>query len=163
VIMNMYNASGLVGMLGIKSNAIKSGPNRDLGNPLRPMTEQERVILQSMVDNFYDQFVHIVASGRKLSAEKVKVLADGRVYTGVEDHKLGLVDDVGYLENAVEMARKMSQIPDARLIAYGRSYGYHGSIYSRMPQIPSEINVKVEVPGLPKGMGATFMYLWEPG
>jgi protease-4 len=168
VIMSLYNAHGLLSMVGVKSDPIKSGPNKDLGNPGRPMTEQERAILQGMVTTFYEQFVEVVAKGRKhcLPPEQVKALADGRVYTGAEAKKLGLVDELGYLEDAVECAAELACIKDAALVCYdNRPCGYRGSIYAGMPAIPSEINVRLDVAGLGRlgGVGSGFYYLWEPG
>src|SRR5262249_35403500 len=97
VIMSLFNAHGLLQMVGVKSEPIKSGPNKDIGNPGRPMTAEERAILQGMVSVFYRQFGEVVARGRKqcLTAERVRVLADGRVYTGLKAKELGLVDEVG--------------------------------------------------------------------
>jgi protease-4 len=163
VIMSLYNAAGLFNKLGVASDPIKSGPNKDLGNPGRPMTEEERSILQGMVNSFYDQFVQIVAHGRHLPEERVRALADGRVYTGVDAQRLGLVDRVGYLEDAIQTAMDMACIGDANIIAYDRCDGYRGSIYAGLPRIPGEINLKLDVPGLPNRNGATFMYLWEAG
>jgi protease-4 len=164
VIMSMYNATGLTKLVGISSEAIKSGPNKDIGNPLRPMTDSERAILQGMVDKFYDQFVTVVAEGRHLSEERVRVLADGRVYTGIEAQKLGLVDRVGYLEDAFTAAMGMAGIKDAAVVTYDRGAGYRGSIYAAAPRIPTEINLKLDLPGMSGGTGgAGFMYLWEPG
>src|SRR5262249_22941878 len=100
VIMSLYNATGLFHMLGVKSDPIKSGPNKDIGNPGRPMTEEERAILQQMVGSFYDQFVQVVVRGRpELPEERIRALADGRVYTGLDAKKLGLVDEIGYLDD----------------------------------------------------------------
>jgi protease-4 len=163
VIMSLYNASGLFTMLGVKSDPIKSGPNKDLGNPGRPMTDEERGILQGMVNSFYDQFVHVVVEGRHLPEERVRALADGRVYTGIDAQKLGLVDNVGYLEDAIQAAMDLACLKDATIVAYDRCEGYRGSIYAGMPKIPSQISVKLDVPGLPGRSGATFMYLWEAG
>ena len=73
------------------------------------------------------------------------------------------MDEVGYLEDAVDMAMKMACIQDAALVAYDRGEGYRGSIYAGMPKIPSEISVKLDVPGLSSHGGAAFLYLWEPG
>src|SRR5690242_20655225 len=84
VIMSLYDASGLFAKIGVTSDPIKSGPNKDLGNPARPMTEEERAILQGMVNRFYDQFVQVVVRGRGLPEEQVRALADGRVYTGID-------------------------------------------------------------------------------
>jgi protease-4 len=163
VIMSLYNASGLFAKLGVSSKPIKSGPNKDIGNPGRPMTKEEEAILQGMVNSFYGQFVKVVAEGRKLPEDRVRVLADGRVYTGLDAVKLGLVDEVGYLEDAICTAKTMACIKDAKVVAYDRCQGYRGSIYAGLPNIPSQINIKLDVPGLSNGTGAAFMYLWEPG
>jgi protease IV len=165
VIMSLYNASGLFSKLGVTSDPIKSGRNKDLGNPARPMTPEERAILQGMVNSFYDQFVHVVADSRHLPEKEVRALADGRVYTGLDARKAGLVDEIGYLEDAVQTAMALAGVKDARIIGYDRSDGYRGSIYAAVPKVPSQIHVKLDLPGLsgPGGAGAAFMYLWEPG
>jgi protease-4 len=163
VIMSLYNASGLFAKIGVSSEPIKSGPNKDIGNPGRPMTEEERAILQGLVDSFYGQFVHVVSVGRHLPEDQVRVLADGRVYSGLEAKKAGLVDEIGYLDDAIKTAMSMACIKDASIIGYDRCEGYRGSIYASVPKIPSQINVKLDVPGLGGHEGAAFMYLWEPG
>jgi protease-4 len=163
VIMSLYNASGLLTKIGLSSDPIKSGPNKDLGNPARPMTAEERAILQGMVDSFYGQFVGIVAKGRGLPEDDIRKLADGRVYTGIDAKKLHLVDEVGYLEDAIQAARDMAGVRDARVIVFDRGDGFRGSIYAGMPKIPSKIDVKLDLPGFNATSGATFMYLWEPG
>jgi protease-4 len=162
VIMNLYNAYGLMSMIGVKSDPIKSGKNKDLGNPARPMTEEEREILQGTVNAFYGQFVKIVAKGRKMPEEQVKELADGRIYTGQEAKELGLVDHIGYLTDAVFTAMDLACLQDAKVIAYDRNCGYRGSCYAAGPRIPAEIKVNLDVPGM-NHLGATFLYLWEPG
>src|SRR5438132_4467585 len=148
VIMSLYNASGLLTKIGVTSDPVKSGPNKDIGNPARPMTKEEREILQNMVNSFYDQFVQVVVKGRQLPEERVRALADGRIYTGLDAKKQGLVDEVGYLEDALQAAMDLACIKDARIIAYDACHGYRGSIYAGMPKIPSEISVKLDVPGL---------------
>jgi protease-4 len=164
VIMSLYNAHGLLAKLGVSSDPIKSGPNKDIGNPGRPMTEEERAILQGMVNSYYGQFVQIVATGRHMPEEKIRPLADGRVYTGVEAKKLGLIDEVGYLDDAILHAKAAVGIKDATIVAYDRGCGCRGSIYAAAPRIPSEVTVKLDVLGLSGLTGsAAFMYLWEPG
>jgi protease IV len=162
VIMSLYNASGLATKIGISSNPIKSGPIKDLGNPLRDMTDVERAVLQEMVNRFYNQFVRVVAEGRRMREEQVRALADGRVYSGEHARELGLVDQVGYLGDAIEAARNLAQVEDAAVVAYDRNGGYRGSIYAGLPHIPSNINVRLDVPLL-GNRGAAFMYLWEAG
>jgi protease-4 len=163
VIMSLYNAQGLFEKIGVSSSPIKSGPNKDIGNPARPMTEEERAILQGMVDSFYAQFVQVVVRGRGLREERVRALADGRIYTGLDAQKLGLVDEVGYLEDAIACAKALACLKDARVVAYDRCAGYRGSIYAGLPKFPSEINVKLDLPLFHKQGGAAFLYLWEPG
>jgi protease-4 len=166
VIMSLYNAAGLFGKLGVKSDPIKSGPNKDIGNPGRPMTDEERAILQQMVMKFYEQFVAVVIKGRVECAgeERIRALADGRVYTGLEAKELGLVDEVGYLEDAIAAAKDMACVKDTALVAYDRCEGFRGSIYTAAPRIPSQVRIKLDVPGLTApATGAAFMYLWEPG
>jgi protease-4 len=116
-----------------------------------------------MISSFYEQFVKVVCEGRshRLKPEEVRALADGRVYTGLEAHRLGLVDEVGYLEDALEAALSRAHLKDAAVVAYDRGDGYRGSIYAGVPHIPSQINVKLGVDGL--GGGGGFQYLWEPG
>jgi protease-4 len=167
VIMSLYNAHALFSKIGVASDPIKSGPNKDLGNPARAMTDAERAILQGMVDSFYGQFVAVVAKGRGLPEDRVRALADGRVYTGLNAHKLGLVDEIGYLDDAINCAKDMACLKDFAVVAYDRGCGYRGSIYSKAPRIPSEITVKLDVPALNalagSQCGAAFLYLWEPG
>jgi protease-4 len=165
VIMNLYNAEGLCKMLGIEGDAIKSGPNKDIGNPMRKLTPEERAIMQGMVNQFYGRFVEVVANGRGLPVERVRQIADGRVYSAQEAKELGLIDEVGYLEDAIREARGRAGICDARIIVYDRDHGCHNTIYAAAPRIPSEVKVKLELPGLNSNAlaGSTFLYLWQPG
>ncbi len=165
VIMNMYNAEGLCKMLGISGDAIKSGPNKDIGNPLRKLTDEERAIMQGMVNQFYDRFVEVVAKGRGLPADRVRQIADGRVYSAQEAKALNLIDDIGYMEDALREAKVRAGICDARVVVYDRDPGCRNTIYARTPGIPSEIKVKLDVPGLNANAlsGSTFLYLWQPG
>jgi protease IV len=163
VIMSLYNAAGLAAKIGITSNPIKSGRIKDIGNPLRDMTDEEREVLQRLVDCFYGQFVQIVATARHMSEDEVRRLADGSVYSGIEAKELRLVDDVGYLEDAIDCAKTMAHLCDAAVVAYDRGGGYRGGVYAGLPTIPSNINIHVDVPGLSNSRGAAFMYVWEPG
>jgi len=163
VIMSLYNASGLAAKIGITSEPIKSGKIKDIGNPLRLMSEEERTVLQGMVNSFFNQFVHVVATGRHMPEEQVRVLADGRVYTGTNARELGLVDEVGYLDDAIATAKRLAKVCDAAVVAYDRGSGYRGSIYAGMPNIPSKINIHLDLPGLSNSTGAAFLYMWEAG
>lgn len=108
--------------IGVHGEKIKSGPHKDMLSPERPMSEKERVILQGMVDDLYEQFVAVVSEGRKMEPGRVKQLADGRIYTGRQAKSLGLVDEMGTMEDAVNAAAKMGGISGKpHLREYGRT------------------------------------------
>ncbi len=102
VIADYVNYSQLESKLGIEHNVMKSGAHKDIGSPNREMTEEDRIILQKMVDDSYLDFLKVVSTGRKLSMDKVKKIADGRIYSGQQALDLGLVDEIGYMGDAIE-------------------------------------------------------------
>ena len=115
VILQSYNVKQLADKIGIKVITVKSGKFKDLLNPFREPDEKTLQILQALIDDSYNQFVEAVAEGRKLPVEKVKKFADGRIFTGRQAKELGLVDELGNFDRAVEVARKLSKSPDARI------------------------------------------------
>ena len=107
VIMHFANYQELFRKVGLKSVIIKSGEFKDIGSPTRKMTPREKEILQYLVDQVHQQFIKDVAKARKMPVEKVAALADGRVFTGEEAVRLGLVDSLGNFEDAVALAQKI--------------------------------------------------------
>ena len=115
VIMEFTNLEDLFRKIGVSSRTIKSGEFKDTGNPLRPMTEEEERLLQDMIMDTYDQFVEAVLQGRPVEEEKVLPYLDGRVLTGRQAYKLGLVDQLGNINDAVLKATEMaglSKVPE---------------------------------------------------
>lgn len=110
VIMDLQNMQELYEKIGISTQPIKSGPFKDMGSSTRPMTPAERAIFQAMVDDIYQQFVDVVAKGRKMDRKKVLELADGRVFTGRQAKQNGLVDELGNYYDAVEYTAKIAGI-----------------------------------------------------
>jgi protease-4 len=104
VIMEFRQLQGLADKLGVSENVIKSGVFKDIGHPLRPMTDPEKKLLQGMVNDVYEQFVSAVARGRKMEPDRVRALADGRVYSGAQAKAAGLVDELGGLNSAIRIA-----------------------------------------------------------
>jgi protease-4 len=96
--------------LGLHAEKIKSGPHKDILSPERPMTAEERAIIQTMVDDLYGQFVAVVAEGRKMDPARVRQLADGRIYTGSQAKELGLVDELGTMYDAIDGAAQLAGI-----------------------------------------------------
>lgn len=110
VIFQVFNAQGLGDKVGVRSEVFKSGEHKDIGSPARAVTETERAILQGMVTDIYGQFVEVVAEGRNLPVERVRRLADGRIFTGRQARDAGLVDELGGLEDAVRLAGRMANV-----------------------------------------------------
>jgi len=110
VILELANIEGLMNKVGIKNVVIKSGKYKDIGSIFRSMTEDERNLLQDVINDTYNQFVEAVSEGRGLPKEKVLSIADGRIFTGRQAKKLGLVDELGGLEYAIKVASDMAGI-----------------------------------------------------
>jgi protease IV len=96
--------------LGITFDRVKTGPYADLGNINREMTSEEEAIIQQYVDKTYAEFIQRVADGRKMDTAKVRALAMGRIYSGLQAKELGLVDAIGSLDDAIKEAAKRAKI-----------------------------------------------------
>jgi len=121
VIMQLGNVEELMKKIGVQGYSVKSGANKDLGSPLKALTPEGKAILQGLVDNVHAQFVRAVAKGRRLTEDKVKALADGRVYSGEQAKGLGLVDVLGNMEDAVDLAAKRVGIKGKPQVVYSRA------------------------------------------
>jgi protease-4 len=110
VIMHNQNLQGLMGKIGVQNSVIKSGAHKDIMSPYRPITPDERKILQGIIDDTYAQFLQAVSTGRKLPVSQVRPLADGRIYTGRQAQAVKLVDKLGNYTVAVEEARRLGNL-----------------------------------------------------
>lgn len=125
VIMEFASAEELMNKLGVKSEVIKSGDKKDVGNFMRTMKPEEREYLQKVIADVHDQFVEAVSQGRKMKKEDVAPMADGGVFTGRQAKAIGLVDELGDLEDAVRVAGKMANIPgEPKVITEEKKYGF---------------------------------------
>jgi protease IV len=112
VIMEIPNIEGLLTKIGVKTEVIKAGKNKDIGSSFRTMKPEERELLQGVMDNVHEQFIRAVAEGRKLKVEDVREMADGRVFTGEQAVGKGLVNELGTLEDATKIAAKLGGIKE---------------------------------------------------
>jgi protease-4 len=120
VIMQLTNVEELMKKVGVRGVNVKSGPNKDIGSPFQPLSPEGREILQSLVDNVHGQFVTAVAKGRGMEEAKVRKLADGRIYSGAQAQQLGLIDQFGTLQDAIELAAKRAGIETEPAVYYSR-------------------------------------------
>jgi len=104
VIMEMANVEGLLQKIGVEGVVVKSGKYKDVGSPLRKMSDEERGLLQTVMDDVHKQFIEAVAEGRALEVGDVQALADGRIFTGRQAKEAKLVDELGDLDDAIQLA-----------------------------------------------------------
>lgn len=119
-IMHISNVEELYEKVGLRDEAIKSGPHKDIGSSTRTMTEEERRLLEDLVKSVYSQFLEAVASGRGMSLDELRPLADGRVFTGSQAKEVGLVDEMGNFQDAIDVAVDFSGVSGRyRIKEYG--------------------------------------------
>lgn len=166
VIYQTFDASGTMGMIGLKSEAIKSGRHKDMGSMFRPLADSDRKLMQAMVDEYYGRFRTVVTASRPIAdAERLAMATDGRVFTGTEAAKLGLVDATGMLDDAISLAEQMAGTRGAKVVLYKRPYGYTGSIYASTEiPVPREYRgMELKLPSAGPLLPTGFYYLWSAG
>jgi protease-4 len=158
VIAEWYNYGELLRWAKMQNVVIKSGEFKDAGNPARPLTDAERAYFQGLIDNLYGQFVSAVVKSRKMPEPAVRKLADGRVYTGEEAKRLGLIDDLGTLQDAIQAAARMSGIVgEPRIVTPAKRR------FSLLDLLLGESKAVIPVPFPvdPSQSQIKFQYLWR--
>ncbi|EAG7727469.1 signal peptide peptidase SppA [Listeria monocytogenes] len=161
VIMQGYDYSELMKKLGVSDNTIKSGEYKDIMSGTRPMTEDEKKIMQSMIDDSYNEFVKVVAQGRGMTVEQVRKIADGRIYDGRQAKENGLIDEFGYQEDALEALKKEQGLAGATVIQYDAP-GDFSSLFSVAAQKISgqnaDISQLIKLTGTLKAPRMMYLY-----
>jgi protease-4 len=161
VIMLTLNAEGLLEKVGIAASAIKSGARKDMGSPFRALTAEERAIFQSVIDELHGQFVAKVTERRRIPLETARAVADGRIYTAEQALEHRLIDRVGYMPDALELARQAAGVTQARVIVYHRPREYRATYYAGAQAAGSGLDGFASLATL-AGPGPKFLYLWWP-
>jgi protease-4 len=154
VILYRVDATGLLEKVGVRAQEISSGAQKSMGSPLRPLSDEERKLFQGVIDSLFGRFTSLVEESRKLSPEAVRAVSDGRILTSQEALADGLIDGIGYIEDAVALAKKKANLSKATVVMYHRPGEYRNNLYSQ-----SLINLDL---GEMAGPGASFLYLWWP-
>ena len=163
VISIFPSVESLMSKVGVKVNVIKSGPAKDSGSPFRDMTEDEKKMFQGIIDEYYEGFLAVVAKGRKgkIAAADLRTIADGRVYTAPQALKLGLIDGIGYFDEAFGKARDLASIERAKLVSYTYFPKTMTNVYAEQLGRFSPLEAKV-VESMVGALKAGFYYLWLP-
>jgi len=151
--------SGLMRKYGLEAEAVRSGPYKDMWSLFRPSTQEERAIIQSLIDDFFGRFKSLVRERRPgMDGEALARATDGRIFTAAQALELGLVDELAYPDQAFERAKELAGLKEARLVLYHRPGAYRPNLYAAA-EAPSGSG-----PFLSSlAPGPHFMYLWLPG
>lgn len=146
VIMEIPNMEGLMSKIGVKTEVIKSGKHKDIASVFRSISKEDREILQNVLDNVHEQFINAVAEGRKLLRDDVQKIADGRIYTGEQALKAGLIDELGNLEDAVKAAAKISGIKgEPTVVSREEKFSLISLLRGKMPKELTDMFPSVKV------------------
>lgn len=155
VIMQSLNVKGLSEKIGVTDVTIKSGANKDLLNPFNDVDPAQRKLLQDMIDAMYEQFLAIVHESRsEIPEAELRRLADGRLFVGPQALKLGLVDQIGFWEDALEKTAALLQTDSVKVVRYEQPVDFLSWLMSmRSP---------ISLPSLRAHLRPRFLYLWQP-
>jgi len=126
VIFEVPQVTGLMGKIGVEMLVVKSAPHKDLASPFKPTDPEEVAILQKAIDVVFERFVSVVAQGRNMKVEDVKALADGRIWAAPDALAAGLIDGIGYREDAVAEAEEKAQVEGSTVIRMRPNRGIFG-------------------------------------
>jgi protease-4 len=167
VISMRLEAYELLEKIGLAVGATKSGDKKDMGSPFRQMTEEEKKIFQGINDSLARRFVGLVSKHRKLDSTTLADVKTGRIYCAEEALQIGLVDEIGYLNDALAKARQLAGLPaDAKVVIYRTKRFPDDTVYNKITsQYPGgdlslvNLGLFANMPQLQPG----FYYLWSPG
>ncbi|MFQ5862855.1 MAG: signal peptide peptidase SppA [Candidatus Brocadiales bacterium] len=164
VMLLKVNMKGLMEKIGIQDEIVKSGEKKDSALPFRSLSPEERELLQGIIDSLQRRFIEVVEEARPgVDLRNRKELADGRVFTAQQALELGFIDKLGYLDDAIELAKQEAGIEEAKVVMYKRPAAYKNNIYSLGEDVPQATGfISAELVGLGRALNPDFMYLWMP-
>lgn len=165
VIFLQPKVTGLMDKLGLGVDVKKFGKNKDMGSPFRESSEEEQKLLQKAVNDFGERFIRLVQKHRKLDQRALTEIASARIFLADDALKLGMIDNIGYLSDAVKESKKLANVSDdARVIVYRRAEFPEDNYYNVAGVAAEDVSVSVISMDLlePLNLKTGFYYLW-PG
>jgi protease-4 len=165
VIFMRPDLTALLEKIGVGVQVSKSGKNKDIGSPFRKATPEEEEIMKEVTAGLGKRFIDLVAKHRKAASGNIEEIATARVYMAADAEKVGLIDGIGYLEQALQTARQMAHLPkNARVVVYRRSYYADDNLYnSTTAQMGHGLFGLSGLAGYGLIAKPGFYYLWSPG
>ena len=163
VILNLYNMQDSMAQFNVLSQSVKSGENIDMGTSTHQLTAEQQQCFQAMTDEFHGRFERIVRQRRlSVAAYKAEVF-DGRVFTAEQARGLGLIDRIGYLDEAIAAAREEAGLGDACVVMFHRPNDPARTPFAATANVPPFSKpLPVSVPGIERTRLPTFLYMWLP-
>jgi protease-4 len=165
-VFQTFSVAGTMEKIGVKAVTIKSGELKDLASPLHDLSADEREVLEGVIEELFGQFLKVVQEGRKtIKDQKLRELADGRVFTAKEALQEGLIDGIGYVADGIEWAKEMAGVEKTRVVIYHRPSSYKPNAYGSATAQAGGLGplINVELPDWLTSSPTQFLYLWQPG
>ncbi len=167
VVLFSFNIQGLLKKLGVEGRMYTAGKHKDALSPLHETTPEEQAMIQRILDSLHARFIHVVTSNRPgLDSSRLGELTDGRVFDAAVAVQTGLVDQIGHMADAIDAAKQMAGLSEARIIRYRRPGETHDSVYSLdtgyAPQAHLDDGASSALETLLHGQRG-FLYLWAGG
>ncbi|MEN8244454.1 MAG: signal peptide peptidase SppA [Thermodesulfobacteriota bacterium] len=168
VIIMQPDVSGLMDKIGVEMRVSKSGDEKDMGSPFRAATPEEEELLKGVTDDLARRFLSLVQKHRGIDEPVLSEVASAKIYLAEDAQQLGLIDGIGYLDDALEEARKIAGLPEnAKVVAYRRTKYPDDTLYNSATSYHGGSGVSLIDTGLPGADAASlkpgFYYLWAPG
>lgn len=162
VIISTLNFAKMLDKIGVEGVTITSKENKALLSPYKPVNPKHKAILKTIVDEMFARFVDILSKGRKIKKDKLMKVADGRVFTGAAAKKLGLVDSLGYKDDALAALKKLAGVSKVKLVKFRRPMGF-ADIFLGYAQLPQEIKSQrsMNMEKLLSLKGPRVYYMWS--
>jgi protease-4 len=164
-VFQTFSVAGTMEKIGVKAVTIKSGELKDMASPLHDLNDEERKVLEGIIEHHSEQFFEVVRKGRKkIDQQKMTELSDGRVFTAEQALQQGLIDKVGYLDDGIKWAKEIAGVKKTRVVIYNRPSSYMPNAYGLASANADGIGplVNLELPDWLDAGGAQFLYLWQP-
>lgn len=160
VISFKFTVEELLDKWGIKISTVQSGPLKDFWSPLRQSRPEETAFMQAITDRLHERFLQLLTESRQLSPAAQQDVATGRIFAAEEALEIGLLDRIGYLDDAVARIRELAGVQNARVILYRREGVFAGNIYAAGSPLPVETVVLER--GLAEMLSPAFRYQYMP-
>jgi protease-4 len=159
--------SGLIDKIGVGVEVSKTGKNKDMGSPFRQATAEEKEIIQNMIDRLGQRFLDRIVGHRRIDSRGLKEISTARIFLADDALRLGMIDRVGYIREAVSQAKKLAELPkNAKVVVYRRTEFPDDNLYNTSTSQYEGRGlsiVSLDLPASLRSYQAGFYYLWQPG